>query len=244
MVGAEPTRASIWQALRERRCYATTGARILLDVSVGDAAMGGTARVQTAVPVRCRVTGTAPIERVELRRGMQIAGVFRPGTLGGQPQGLRLSWSGIHPRRRYARMTWRASLQATGIDLAQIEAAGGGVAISAASDGSLVIQSHTQGEERALWLPLIAGEQASVSFAAEHAALEWRAGWPEARTLTRTGSVWAEVIAAPWAALPAVSEAAAEWLDTPTPGRHAYWLKVVQADGQMALSSPVYVEIG
>jgi hypothetical protein len=69
------TRQSIWQAMRVRRTYATTGARIILEFSVGSAPMGsvikrwpgGTARFHA------RVEGTADIACAELvRNGVTV----------------------------------------------------------------------------------------------------------------------------------------------------------------------------
>jgi len=49
------TRHSLWQALRARRCYATTLARTLLDVRIGDLSMGEEATVGRDDPLRkCR----------------------------------------------------------------------------------------------------------------------------------------------------------------------------------------------
>jgi hypothetical protein len=60
------TREAILCALRDRRCYATSGARILLDLRVGDRPMGSF--VPTAGPARVDVVvrGTAAVSRLEL----------------------------------------------------------------------------------------------------------------------------------------------------------------------------------
>jgi len=50
----ELTRESLFQALRERSCYATTQARVLLDVRIGDLSMGQDAPVGRADPLRRR----------------------------------------------------------------------------------------------------------------------------------------------------------------------------------------------
>lgn len=61
--------ASLWQALRERRTVATTGARIDARVTLGDASIGGVAAREEAMPLRLRVQGSAPIDRVDLVEG-------------------------------------------------------------------------------------------------------------------------------------------------------------------------------
>lgn len=62
------TRAAVFDALRRRRCYATTGARIVLDLRVGGAGMGAEAVVRRAPRVELAVHGTAPLAEVALLR--------------------------------------------------------------------------------------------------------------------------------------------------------------------------------
>lgn len=68
------TRAAIWEALWERRCYGTTGARIVVRFAVAGATMGrelqldGSART---LPVTGRVLGTAPLARLTVVRDNQ-----------------------------------------------------------------------------------------------------------------------------------------------------------------------------
>lgn len=63
-------RDAIFNALRERRCYATTGERILLEFSVDETSMGqSTSRSpDDTVEVKLRVWGTAILLRVEILR--------------------------------------------------------------------------------------------------------------------------------------------------------------------------------
>ena len=59
-------RSAIMSALRARRCYATSGAKILLDMRVADAPMGAEIRVSGPVDVRVEVWGTAPVRAIDL----------------------------------------------------------------------------------------------------------------------------------------------------------------------------------
>ena len=62
--GAEPTRASILEAIRARRTYATTGARIALRVDLDGAPMGSELPAGTRGELGIEVTGTAAITRI------------------------------------------------------------------------------------------------------------------------------------------------------------------------------------
>ena len=79
----ELTRESVFQALHDRRTYASTGARILLDLHIGGAAMGQVLAREAAerhtagsgLAIEIDVVGTGPLEWVELLR-------FLPGDAG------------------------------------------------------------------------------------------------------------------------------------------------------------------
>jgi hypothetical protein len=60
------SRAGILEALRERRCYATSGAKILLDVRVDGAPMGSLLDARDAMQVNVLARGTDAIASIEL----------------------------------------------------------------------------------------------------------------------------------------------------------------------------------
>ncbi|MCD6351732.1 MAG: DUF3604 domain-containing protein, partial [Armatimonadetes bacterium] len=66
----ELTREALFAALRARRCYATTGERILLDFNVNGLAMGqeGQAAPGDTLRLRLKVWGTQTLLRVEILR--------------------------------------------------------------------------------------------------------------------------------------------------------------------------------
>lgn len=63
------TREEIFRAMRARRCYATTGQRILLDFSVNGVPMGAEAALKEKPRLRAAVAGTAPIALIDIIRG-------------------------------------------------------------------------------------------------------------------------------------------------------------------------------
>ncbi len=68
------TRDAVFDALRARRCYATTGARIVADFSVNGEPAGGTIDVHrdASRELSLEVHGTAPIERIDIVRNEQV----------------------------------------------------------------------------------------------------------------------------------------------------------------------------
>jgi hypothetical protein len=70
----ELTRESLFAALRARRCYGTTGARIIVAFRIGAHPMGSIVKAEECgpSPLIVQVAGTAPIDRVEVIRDLEI----------------------------------------------------------------------------------------------------------------------------------------------------------------------------
>jgi len=71
-------RESIWDALRARRCYATTGERIILRFDLDGEPMGSECAVSGAPRFRICAYGTAPIARIDVIRGRSLAHRVEP----------------------------------------------------------------------------------------------------------------------------------------------------------------------
>ena len=68
------TRKAIFEALWARRCFATTGERMMLDVRMDGAAMGSETKARGAVSVECRIKAPRSIHTVRLfRDGEEVA---------------------------------------------------------------------------------------------------------------------------------------------------------------------------
>ena len=74
-------RDAIWGAIQERRTYATTGARIILDVRVSGAPAGSEVEAARPIPVRIRAHACSPVERVDLIRNDRCLQSWHPGVL-------------------------------------------------------------------------------------------------------------------------------------------------------------------
>ena len=108
----ELSRDGIFDALRRRRHYGTTGARIFLDVRSGAHRMGDVvpAAVGGTVPLDIRVAGSAPIDRVEVFAGRRRVALRRPFTVAPDAPRLRILWEGAHYRGRSRQVVWDGSL--------------------------------------------------------------------------------------------------------------------------------------
>jgi hypothetical protein len=75
----EVSRQGILEALKNRRCYATTGDKIFLDFRVNDAWGGDAAEGENGTPiVNITVQAVQPIQSVEILRNSRVIKVFEP----------------------------------------------------------------------------------------------------------------------------------------------------------------------
>jgi hypothetical protein len=244
------TREAIWEALKRRRCYATTGERIVLDVSAGGAGIGEDVRWSAVPPFDVRVEGTAPIETVELFRGCErVAGVDLLAE-GGRSRRVRVAWRGTSAPGNWqrARMDWNGGLRIEGATIAAVD----GWAFDTPDEG---VVHHDASSVR--WTSITAGDwdgvvvtldavtpSAELSFVTApmsvrcrlaslgHGVRAFAAHHPE-RTV--------ELRQLPDRMPPSTFSGRLADPD-PRPGAHAYWVRVRQADGACAWSSPIFAD--
>ena len=134
----ELTRDALFEALRKRRHYGTTGSRIFLDVRgafAGDvtgfsedpqfgptdehrtreASMGDIIRAGS-VPMKlsAEVIGTAPVERLDVLHGRDVVQTARPFVAGDLGRRVRVLWQGAEYRGRGREVIWQGKLALSG----------------------------------------------------------------------------------------------------------------------------------
>jgi hypothetical protein len=91
-------RRAVVRAIRQRRCYATTGARLLVDFDVDGKPMGEMINTRKPPTIRVEAHGTAPLSRVDLIRDQ-----FRLTTLWPRGRSMNASFQDVSvlPGRHY-----------------------------------------------------------------------------------------------------------------------------------------------
>jgi len=138
----ELSREAWFECLRKRRHYGTTGARMLLEVEAAfeqaatvfddDPNLGPTGSrsenraqmgdvVETRldhVTVRGEVLGSAPIERIEVRNGMETVETIRPAAAeGASGNRIRVIWEGAEYRGRFRQTVWDGEARFAGNEI-------------------------------------------------------------------------------------------------------------------------------
>ncbi len=246
VLAAELTRKGVWEALKARRCYATTGRRIDLDVR----AQNGTRWIGEAfdadhIQLSVSIRGTADLEEVLVMRGTECVHSY-PEPLERNPDRLRVVWSGARIRGRDRMARWDGSLTLDGGRILSAE----GYAFDSAAEGIV-----EQTGERVAWRSVTSGDEDGV-------LLDIEAG-PGARLRFETGIARFEVPLGEVTGTPWVHRAGGEGLQVrverapigcggscrfefsePVPaaaGPHPYYVRVTQTDGSRAWTSPFYV---
>lgn len=138
LLARDLSREAIFEALRKRHHYATTGCRMLLDVQAHfdtvaqrhetdpNLGPGETTPVRSAImgdivqcgdeglELRVNVVASAPIERIEIRNRLTVLETWRPYTEAELGRRIRVIWEGSEYRGRGRQTVWDGGCQLTG----------------------------------------------------------------------------------------------------------------------------------
>jgi hypothetical protein len=139
----ELTRDAVLDALRRRRHYGTTGTRIFIDlradfaapvtgftedpqlgpaqeIALREAAMGDIVRPgRVPMWIAADVIGTAPIERVDVLHGKEVVKTVRPFAADDLGRRVRVLWQGAEYRGRGRETLWKGKLTVAGNRIAR-----------------------------------------------------------------------------------------------------------------------------
>jgi hypothetical protein len=177
-------RAAIFEAMRRRRHFATTGNRAFLSVSIETAAdaevferdpaagptassrtrrllMGDIARVDgSEVELAVDVIASAPIERIDIWDGLEHLETVRPYREADLGARLRLIWEGAEYRGRGRATTWDGSLLIKGNRI---------VAAADINNWNLDRGIRSQGADRLAWKAVTTGNYGGIDLWLESA---------------------------------------------------------------------------
>ncbi|MHB1134422.1 MAG: DUF3604 domain-containing protein [Chloroflexota bacterium] len=260
----------VLDAITARRCYATTGARLLLEVEADGQPLGAAYHTSGQPSLRVRVAGTAALQSVALYRGTEL--VYSHALDARPNRGrLRLVWEGASRQTSYTGIVWDGRLRLAGgslgephglrFDSPRSHAAlqGGELRWHAVACGyPSGVEADVEGDDEAqlelavsssrVVRPLLGGHgDAPPSVMAyitpEPLLLRCRLGeLAGGAKVLELGPVERRVTLG-LASQDAPRDVEFTWTDpNPRPGVNAYWVKVVQSDLELAWSSPVFVE--
>ncbi len=241
------TREGLWDALKQRRVYGTTGQRIILHFTTGEHWMGEEFDATEPPVFEVYVVGVAGLEAVELKRGTQVIFAERPKDDAARDSSwVRVAWSGARIFDRGRQTIWDGDLTLHGGRVLQARE----YAMDSPDERILTRESH-----RITWRSTTTGDTDGVEVEIE--------GGPETILAFETGPKQVQVRLGEITVQPVVFPAGGirqqlsfqrvsprpgprevrfafqdkEW----SPGWNVYFVRVLQEDGAMAWSSPIFV---
>jgi hypothetical protein len=241
----ELTRESIWEALRARRTYATTGERMVLGVRAGDRWMGERFSATAPLTLDIHAIGSRALESLDVFNGQERVHSHDFGPPG---RGIRITWTGARVDSRTRHLRWDGGLELSAGRILAAEPYG----FDAPSDGilergerTLRWRSGTSNDDDGVTIELDTPADAEVHFKAGPADLRfkpadigaeprvWDLGYLEQRV---------SVSRLPDAVGPRELR-----LQVPirslNAGLNPIWVRAIQADSETAWSSPLYVDM-
>ncbi len=240
----ELTRQGIWDALWQRHCYATSGERIVMRVTSGEHMMGDEFETSAPPTLDVEVIGTGPLEKVEVVRGTQT--IYSHPLLDYAqcvPGRVRIAWSGARTKGRVRHTDWDGGLtvangRLVGARPFAIEQPKYG--ITHRTERSLQWHSYTYGDRDGVIVDLEG--DARVSIEAGLALVSFRLADLDGPRSWELGGVDQRLEVSPVPSAAGPSSVRFAWRDeVPIAGMQPYYVRVTQADDEMAWSSPLFV---
>lgn len=244
------TRQAVFDALKQRRCYGTSGPRIDLGLTVNDEPMGSVIKTDSSVVhVEAQAVGAAPLESLQLFVGTTPAVTIQPNAFEdvSASSRIRVQWGGARMRGRGRRVVWDGQLTVSGAKIQQFEP----FAFDSPADSiqkqdqcTLSVRSRTTGDIDGVDLYLDQPQQAMVCFTSQAGK-----AIADATQLNRgpvrvdLGGMGMHIAIRRYPQHPMQrSLRLQQTVNLPTAAKHPVpiFAKVTQVDGHMAWSSPVY----
>lgn len=252
-------RESLWEGFFARRVYGTTGERIALELKAGEHWMGEKIESSGPVTFSVGVNGTDGIERIDVFRGRERA--FRyDGRAEGPLDRIKIIWRGARSKHRRRQVVWQGSIrleQGSFEELRPYRLDYPNEELNLETEREVGFRTLTVGDEDGAIVSVSGGASATLTIDANTSfrnqfgsggstSEPFRISVP-VRELSgedwihRVGPLDRELVIRK-VAESYEREAEFTWTDREVPvGSTAYWIRVVQQDGAIAWSSPIFV---
>lgn len=245
----ELTREALFEALKARRTYATTGERIALWVEADGHPLGSAYSTAAPPRIHCDVWSQASLERLDLYRGADL--IYAAPVVdwsARQARTLRVSWTGAAARGTgpHSKLIWDGELVIEGGTIGNVRSygfEGESDAILATGDHHVRWRSVTALDHDGIIFAYDAPEDARITFRSPVTTFSFRpADIGDDSFTVEAGPVDRRVTIVRPPAQPGPRQFSFDFTDDQCPpGTSAYYVRVVQDDDEKAWSSPIYV---
>ncbi len=262
---------AVLDAIKRRRCYATTGTRIRADSRVGDRVMGEEFSTDKNPEIEIEASGTSPIERIDVYRGLDLIHseqVFPQRSA----KWLRVMWTGASRMSSYSGIVWDGVIRLDGTgfgDVKELRFDSPRSTWRQVDDNTIEFHSWTCGYTSGLEIELEKPAEAEITVAFESSliigekfGMHGEVG-PRRMALSEADSgsmkfrfneLGEEPISIEMGHVdrrvlvercpePGRLDASISVTDeSPNPGYNPYWARITQVDQEVAWLSPIFVD--
>lgn len=242
------TRDGLWKGLGDRHCYGTTGARIILWVDVDGHIMGNEFTTDRPPKIHVRVHGTNHLHEVLVMRGLEEIyrhAIVKPG--GEEDKAVKIMWSGARSKGRDKRTDWSGGLSINKGKIVSFEPFAFNMkafdSISQASNQALTWRTATIGDYKGVVMKLDAPEDAVITFYSKPRTFSFNLrDLSEGPIVVEADGVDQRIMVTEISSRKGPKDVEFEYIDNEVKwGSNAYWVRVQQCDGEMAWSSPIFL---
>ena len=245
----ELTREALWEAFWARRAYGTTGERIIVHVESDGHLMGEEYSTDEAPEVKVRIAGTAPLHEVEVWNWEQP--IYRHPFAEPADEAeklIKVEWSGARIRSRPKVVTWDGGLTVKGGSISDHREFAFDYSyqgVEKVSDHELKWTSSTGGDPDGVLLKLEYDEATEVTFETQPVTFTFRPSEIvyEPKVVDAGGLNQRVKVSTVKDETPDTLEFKFKDQNA-AKGLNAYWVRIVQANGAMAWTSPLFIEYG
>ena len=250
------TKEAVWKALKSRHCYASTFDRIYLHTALGTLEMGDAGEASADEQLKLEAAGSYPIEKYEVYDWDKK--VVEKNCLPRDKRRIRIRWSGVVYRGRGKSQKWDGVIYVADGKLLSAEKYAfdridQGIVIK--SDKYLKFTSSTSGDYDGFILEIEGDENTELRFSSQAGSASVRyTDILEQGYVKNMGGLNLKLEIEPafinipkeeYCAYNKLTETVAlpKQQDAATGEyRHAYWVKVLQTNGNAAWSSPIFLK--
>ena len=243
----ELTRAALWEAIRARRTYGTTGERIIVEVKADGHLMGEEYSKNQAPEINVRIYGTAPLQEVEIYNWEKK--IFRHPFA--EPKNedeklIKIEWSGARVRSRPKVVTWDGGLTVKNgkiKDFTEFAFDYPHQGIEQISDNEIKWASTTGGDPDGVLLRLDYTNETEIIFKTEPCCFSFKPKEIKYEPLVVKAGGLNQVVKVSTLKDELPKSLELNYNPKSCEKYNAFWVRVVQADGSMAWTSPIFLNI-
>lgn len=239
------SREGLWDAFWKRRCYGTTGERIILKFNINEHVMGEEFVTNEKPVIHVEVIGTTPIHEIEVNRGLETIYRHKP-PYSNKGKLIKIEWMGARVKSRPKKVNWEGGIylkEGRIIDYKGYSFDYPEQGIKKINTQRIEWKSITGGDSDGVILRIDAPKDSEAIFYSKQYTFKFNpCEIGNTSLIKELGEVnrRIKISTIPDESLPRSLDF--NYIDEePKSGMNPYWIKVTQSDGANAWSSPIYL---